>query len=182
MSIPFCLLSVQDPRGKAPSPQKVQHLCRRKANWGQCLLLPYFCPSWGFLPRARKWVVRLVNGVEYQGVREEVLVTITTGTHPAAVRHRMEQMVVGAWGWRSRRGTMREGGSPAREGRSGLARHRLFFVWLVGWFFIFPIQGFLEKPWLSWNPLCRAGWPRTQKSARLCLLSAGVKGVRHMHA
>lgn len=86
MSIPFCLLSVQDPRGKAPSPQKVQHLCRRKANWGQCLLLPYFCPSWGFLPRARKWVVRLVNGVEYQGVREEeVLVTITTGTHPAAV-------------------------------------------------------------------------------------------------
>ena len=25
----------------------------------------------------------------------------------------------------------------------------------------------------------RPGWPRTQKSARLCLQSAGIKGVRH---
>ncbi|GAB1297028.1 Protein tweety homolog 2 [Apodemus speciosus] len=30
-------------------------------------------------------------------------------------------------------------------------------------------------PWLSWNSL----WPRTQKSACLCLPSAGIKGVRH---
>jgi hypothetical protein len=27
--------------------------------------------------------------------------------------------------------------------------------------------------------LCRPGWPRTQKSACLCLPSAGVKGVYH---
>jgi hypothetical protein len=33
--------------------------------------------------------------------------------------------------------------------------------------------------WLSWNSLCRPGWPRTQKSPCLCLLSAGIKGVRH---
>jgi hypothetical protein len=34
-------------------------------------------------------------------------------------------------------------------------------------------------PWLSWNSLCRPGWPRTQKSSCLCLSSAGIKGVRH---
>jgi hypothetical protein len=34
-------------------------------------------------------------------------------------------------------------------------------------------------PWLSWNSLCRSGWPRTQKSACFCLPSAGIKGVRH---
>jgi hypothetical protein len=34
-------------------------------------------------------------------------------------------------------------------------------------------------PWLSWNSLCRPGWPRTQKSACLCLPSAGIKGVHH---
>jgi hypothetical protein len=27
--------------------------------------------------------------------------------------------------------------------------------------------------------LCRPGWPRTQKSACLCLPSAGIKGMRH---
>jgi hypothetical protein len=35
------------------------------------------------------------------------------------------------------------------------------------------------QPWLSWNSLCRPGWPRTQKSACLCLPSAGIKGVCH---
>jgi hypothetical protein len=34
-------------------------------------------------------------------------------------------------------------------------------------------------PWLSWNSLCRPGWPQTQKSACLCLPSAGIKGMRH---
>jgi hypothetical protein len=33
--------------------------------------------------------------------------------------------------------------------------------------------------WLSWNSLCRPGWPRTQKSACLCLPSAGIKSVCH---
>ena len=32
---------------------------------------------------------------------------------------------------------------------------------------------------LSWNSLCRPGWPLTQKSACLCLLSAEIKSVRH---
>jgi hypothetical protein len=36
-----------------------------------------------------------------------------------------------------------------------------------------------EFPWMSWNSLCRPGWPQTQKSACLCLPSAGIKGVRH---
>jgi hypothetical protein len=31
----------------------------------------------------------------------------------------------------------------------------------------------------SWNSLCRPGWPRTQKSACLCLPSAGIKGMCH---
>jgi hypothetical protein len=33
--------------------------------------------------------------------------------------------------------------------------------------------------WLSWNSPCRPGWPRTQKSACLCLQSARIKGVCH---
>jgi hypothetical protein len=28
-------------------------------------------------------------------------------------------------------------------------------------------------------PLCRPGWPRTQKSSCLCLPSAGIKGMHH---
>jgi hypothetical protein len=35
------------------------------------------------------------------------------------------------------------------------------------------------QPWLSWNSLCRPGWPRTQKSICLCLPSAGITGVCH---
>ena len=31
--------------------------------------------------------------------------------------------------------------------------------------------------WLSFNSLCRPGWPRTQRSPCHCLLSAGIKGV-----
>jgi hypothetical protein len=51
-----------------------------------------------------------------------------------------------------------------------------FFVFL----FFFSETGFLCITLaLSWNSLCRPGWPRTQKSACLCLLSAGIKGVHH---
>jgi hypothetical protein len=32
---------------------------------------------------------------------------------------------------------------------------------------------------MSWNSLCRPGWPWTQKSTCLCLPSAGIKGVCH---
>jgi hypothetical protein len=45
--------------------------------------------------------------------------------------------------------------------------------------FCFSRQGFSVWPWLSWNSLCRPGWPRTQRSACLCLPSPGIKGVRH---
>jgi hypothetical protein len=48
----------------------------------------------------------------------------------------------------------------------------LFFV-------CFSRQGFSVYPWLSWNSLCRPGWPPTQKSTCLCLSSAGIKGVCH---
>jgi hypothetical protein len=46
-------------------------------------------------------------------------------------------------------------------------------------FFWFFETGFSVQPWLSWNSLCRPGWCRTQKSACLCLPSAGIKDVRH---
>lgn len=32
-------------------------------------------------------------------------------------------------------------------------------------------------PWLSWNSLCKPGWPHAQASAFLCLLGAEIKGV-----
>ena len=55
----------------------------------------------------------------------------------------------------------------------------LFFVLLL--LLLFSRQGFSVQPWLSWNSLCRPGWPQTQKSACLCLPCAGIKGVRHHH-
>jgi hypothetical protein len=53
----------------------------------------------------------------------------------------------------------------------------LFTYLFIYWFFL--RQGFSVYPWLSWNSLCRPGWPQTQKSACLCLPSAGIKGVCH---
>jgi hypothetical protein len=55
----------------------------------------------------------------------------------------------------------------------------LFFCLFVYLFVCFLRQGFSVYRWLSWNSLCRPGWPRTQKSTCLCLLSAGIKGVCH---
>jgi hypothetical protein len=54
---------------------------------------------------------------------------------------------------------------------------RLFVCLFVFVLFCFLRQGFSVKLWLSWNSLCRPGWPQTQKSACLCLPSAGIKGV-----
>jgi hypothetical protein len=45
--------------------------------------------------------------------------------------------------------------------------------------FGFLRQCFSVYLWLSWNSLCRPGWPWTQKSTCLCLLRAGIKGVCH---
>ena len=43
----------------------------------------------------------------------------------------------------------------------------------------FSRQDFSVQSWLSWNSLCRPGWPPTQKYAYLCLPSAGIKGMCH---
>jgi hypothetical protein len=50
----------------------------------------------------------------------------------------------------------------------------LFFFFL---FFCFFLGGGCRVSLYSSG--CRPGWPRTQKSACLCLPSAGIKGVRH---
>jgi hypothetical protein len=50
----------------------------------------------------------------------------------------------------------------------------LFSVLFFFWFFE---TGY---PWLSWNSLCRPGWPRTQKSPCLCFLSTRIKSA-HNH-
>jgi hypothetical protein len=65
------------------------------------------------------------------------------------------------------------------QGEIRLAYRMWFIVWQ--WlsddcFFYFPRQVFSVYPWLSWNSLCRPGWPQTQK---FCLPSAGIKGTRH---
>ena len=45
---------------------------------------------------------------------------------------------------------------------------------------VFLRQGFSMYPCLSWNLLCRPGWPfNSQRSACLCLFSAEIKGVSH---
>ena len=47
-------------------------------------------------------------------------------------------------------------------------------------FFFCPLwQGFSVQHLLSWNSLCRPGCPWIQKSACLCLPSAGIKGMCH---
>ena len=45
--------------------------------------------------------------------------------------------------------------------------------------FVFRDRVSLCSSWLSWNSLCRPGWPRTQESSCLCLPSAGIKGMCH---
>ena len=45
--------------------------------------------------------------------------------------------------------------------------------------FCFLRRGFSVYPWMSWILLGRLGWPQTQKSACVCLSSAGIKGMHH---
>jgi hypothetical protein len=54
----------------------------------------------------------------------------------------------------------------------------LFYFILFEFFEFFQVRVSLCSPG-SWNSLCRPGWPPTQKSACLCLPSAGIKGTRH---
>ena len=49
-------------------------------------------------------------------------------------------------------------------------------VWFELVWFSFFKTGF---PRLSWNSLCRPGWPQMPRSTCLCLPSAGVKDVHH---
>jgi hypothetical protein len=62
---------------------------------------------------------------------------------------------------------------------SSLGSFVCLFVCLFACLFVFSRQGFSVQSWLSWNSLCRPGWPRTQISTCLCLPSAGIKGVRN---
>jgi hypothetical protein len=46
-----------------------------------------------------------------------------------------------------------------------------FFFFFVFLFFCFVFRDRVSLcSWLSWNSLCRPGWPQTQKSTCLCLL------------
>jgi hypothetical protein len=46
---------------------------------------------------------------------------------------------------------------------------------------VFRVRVSLCSPGCPGNSLWRPGWPQTQKSACLCLPSAGIKGVCHHH-
>jgi hypothetical protein len=70
-------------------------------------------------------------------------------------------------------------GIPCSSVGKGIFWGVCFFVCSVVVVLVFPRQGFSVLPWLSGNSLSRPGWPRTQKSACLCLPSAGIKGVHH---
>ena len=45
--------------------------------------------------------------------------------------------------------------------------------------FFFIFQDRVSLVLLSWNSLCRPGWPQTQRSSCLCLSSTGIKGIYH---
>jgi hypothetical protein len=60
-----------------------------------------------------------------------------------------------------------------------LVNYYYYFTFIFIFWFSRDRVSLCSQPWLSWNALCRPGWPRTQKSACLCLPSAGIKGVRH---
>jgi hypothetical protein len=56
-----------------------------------------------------------------------------------------------------------------------------FYLFIYSFILVFQdrVPLYPVPPWLSWNSLCRPGWPLNQKSACLCLPSAGIKGVCH---
>jgi hypothetical protein len=60
-----------------------------------------------------------------------------------------------------------------------------FWGCFLGFLFLFCFFGFFETGFLCIAlavlelSLCRPGWPQTQRSACLCLPSAGIKGVLH---
>ena len=72
---------------------------------------------------------------------------------------------------------------PSVTGRPLLNISFCFFLSFIILFYYILFYFFRDRVslqlWLSWNSLCRPGWPRTLKSTCLCLPSAGFKGVRH---
>jgi hypothetical protein len=58
----------------------------------------------------------------------------------------------------------------------------IFWLLLLLFWFGFFETGFLCVALAVLNSLCRPGWPRTQKSACLCLRSAAIKGVCHQRS
>jgi hypothetical protein len=69
-----------------------------------------------------------------------------------------------------------------RQGKPGTKIQRMPLLLPNRSFILFYIY-FLETGFLCVSlavlELCRPGWPQTQKSACLCLPSAGIKGVHH---
>jgi hypothetical protein len=57
--------------------------------------------------------------------------------------------------------------------------HLWFFLFVLVFGFFGDTVSLYSLGCPGTNSLCRPGWPRTQKSACLCLPSAGIKGVRH---
>jgi hypothetical protein len=55
----------------------------------------------------------------------------------------------------------------------------VLFWFFVLFCFVFRDRVSLCIPGCPGTHFCRPGWPQTQKSACLCLLSAGIKGMRH---
>lgn len=51
------------------------------------------------------------------------------------------------------------------------------FVFLLLLLLVFVLPFFLRQPHVTWNLLCRPGWPRTQRSTCLCLWNAEIKDV-----
>ena len=54
-----------------------------------------------------------------------------------------------------------------------------FYLFIYSFILVFQdrVPLYPVLPWLSWNSLCRPGWPLNQKFACFCLPSAGIKGV-----
>jgi hypothetical protein len=57
---------------------------------------------------------------------------------------------------------------------------RIAFLLIIFYIFGGGAQVFSMWPWLSWNSLCRLGWPASHRDRPyLYLLSAGIKSLYH---
>ncbi|XP_049977394.1 reticulocalbin-3 isoform X3 [Alexandromys fortis] len=66
------------------------------------------------------------------------------------------------------------------RGLFGLLSSFVLFCFVFLFVCFFPDRISLGNPGHpGWNWLCRPRWPQAQRSACLCILSAGIKGLRH---